>query len=169
MAALIVIAMVVLGEYTKTRGLFLLTTLVLEGYFFCSLGPAWVVERRPESQLSQAALAAAVVALALLLIGIWGTPNSDAFWKSTAIVTILAVVLAYLAVLDVEPGRLAGSFQVKAVSLAAGIACIGIAGGINWPPYWWIFTLAFLVWAGAVLVQPAKYLGRRIRKRFQGR
>ena len=166
---LIVIAMVVLGEYTKTRGRFLLTALVLEGYFFCSLGPAWVVERRPESQLSQAALAAAVVALALLLIGIWGTPNSDAFWKSAAIVTILAVALAYLAVVDVEPGRLAGSFQVKAVSLAAGIACIGIAGGINWPPYWWIFTLAFLVWAGAVLVPPAKYLGRHIRKRFQGR
>ena len=166
---LIVIAMVVLGEYTKTRGRFLLTALVLEGYFFCSLGPAWVAERRSESQLSQAALAAAVVALALLLIGIWGTPNSDAFWKSAAIVTILAVALAYLAVVDVEPGRLAGSFQVKAVSLTAGIACIGIAGGINWPPYWWVFTLAFLVWTGAILVPPAKYLGRGIKKRLQGR
>jgi len=166
---LIVIAMVVLGEYTKTRGRFLLTTLVLEAYFFCSLGPAWVVERRSESQLSQAALAAAVVALALLLIGIWGTPNSDAFWKSAAIVTILAVALAYLAVVDVEPGRLSGSFQVKAVSLTAGIACIGIAGGINWPPYWWVFTLAFLVWIGAILVPPAKYLGRGIKKRLQGR
>jgi len=161
--------MVVLGEYTKTRGRFLLTALVLEGYFFCSLGPAWVSERRSESQLSQSALAATIVALALLLIGIWGTPNSDAFWKSAAIVTILAGVLAYLAIRDVEPGRITGSFQVKAVSLAAGIACIGIAGGINWPPYWWVFTLAFLVWAGAVLVQPAKYLGGRIRKRFQGR
>ena len=166
---LIVIAMVVLGEYTKTRGRFLLTALVLEGYFFCSLGPAWVAERRSESQLSQAALAAAVVALALLLIGIWGTPNSDAFWKSAAIVTILAVALAYLAVVDVEPGRLAGSFQVKAVSLAAGIACIGIAGGINWPPYWWVFTLAFFVWLGAMLVPAAGYLGRRFKRRFQGR
>jgi len=109
--------MVVLGEYTKTRGRFLLTALVLEGYFFCSLGPAWVAERRSESQLSQAALAAAVVALALLLIGIWGTPNSDAFWKSAAIVTILAVALAYLAVVDVEPGRLEGRFACSRNSL----------------------------------------------------
>ncbi|MFP6721395.1 MAG: hypothetical protein VCF25_14185, partial [Candidatus Poribacteria bacterium] len=44
-AVLIVIAIVVLGEYTKTRGRFLITALVVEGYFFCSLGPAWVAER----------------------------------------------------------------------------------------------------------------------------
>ena len=166
---LIVIAMVVLGEYTKTRGRFLLTALVLEGYFFCSLGPAWVAERRSESQLSQAALVATVVALALLLIGIWATPNSDAFWKSTAIVTTLALVLVYAAVVDVEPRRLARSFGVKSAGLATVIACIGMAGGINWPPYWWVFTLAFFVWLGAMLVPVAGYLGRRFKRRFQGR
>ena len=47
-AVLIVIAIVVVGEYTKTRGRFLLSALMVEGYFFCSLGPIWVAERRPE-------------------------------------------------------------------------------------------------------------------------
>jgi len=36
-AVLIVIAIVVIGEYTKTRGRFLLSALMMEGYFFCSL------------------------------------------------------------------------------------------------------------------------------------
>ncbi len=168
-AVLIVIAMIVLGEYTKTRGRFLLTALIFEGYFFCSLGPAWVAERRPESPVSRLALTAAAVALLLLLAGIWGTPNSDAFWKSTAIVTTLALVLAYLAVVDVEVGRLARSFQVKAVAVATVTACFGIAAGINWPPYWWVFTLVFLVWVGALFVPPVGYLGRRMGRRFQGR
>ena len=164
-AVLIVIAMVVLGEYTKTRGRFLLTALVFEGYFFCSLGPAWVAERRADSPVFRVALAAAVVGLLLLLTGIWGTPNSDAFWKSTAIVTVLALVLSYVAVVDVEPGRLARSNQVKAVALATVIGCFGIAAGINWPPYWWVFTLAVLVWVGALLVPVAGYLARRVQGR----
>ncbi len=168
-AVLIVIAIVVLGEYTKTRGRFLITALVVEGYFFCSMGPAWVAERRPDSWVWPVAMAAAVAGLLLLLAGIWGTPNSDGFWKSTAIVTMLALVLAYVAVVDVEPGRLARSFAVKAASLATAIAGIGIAGGINWPPYWWVFTLALLVWLGALLVPAVGYLGRRLKRRFQGR
>ena len=164
-AVLIVIVMVVLGEYTKTRGRFLLTALVFEGYFFASLGPAWVAERKPDSVVSQVALAAAVTGLLLLLIGIWGTPNSDAFWKSTAIVTVLALVLSYSAVVDVQPGRLARSYQVKAVAFATVIGCFGIAAGINWPPYWWVFTLAALVWAGALLVPAVGYLARRVQGR----
>ena len=166
---LIVIGIVVLGEYTKTRGRFLITALVFEGYFFCSLGPAWVAERRPGARVWKVALAAAAAGLLLLLAGIWGTPNSDAFWKSTAIVTTLALVLAYATVVDVEPGRLARSFAVKAAALATVIACIGMAGGINGPPSWWVFTLAFLVWLGALSVPAVGYLGRRLRRRFQGR
>ena len=128
-----------------------------------------MAEQRPDSQVWKVALAAAAAGLLLLLTGIWGTPNSDGFWKSTAIVTTLALVLAYAAVVDVEPGRLARSFAVKAAALATVIACIGMAVGINWPPYWWVFTLAFLVWLGALSVPPVVYLGMRLRRRFQGR
>jgi hypothetical protein len=164
-AVLIVIVMIVLGEYTKTRGRFLLTALMFEGYLFASLGPAWVAEQRADSPVSRVALAAAVAALLLLLTGIWGTPNSDAFWKSTAIITVLALVLSYVAVVDVQPGRLARSYQVKAVALATVIGCFGIAAGINWPPYWWVFTLAVLVWLGALLVPLVGYLARRVQGR----
>ena len=126
-------------------------------------------EPRPESVVARVGLAAAVASLLRLLTGIWGTPNSDAFWKSTAIVTILALVLAYLAVVDVQRGRLTRSFPVKAVTVAAIMACFGIAAGINWPPYWWVFTLAVMVWVGALAVPPVGYLGMRMVRRFQRR
>ena len=165
LAVLIVIAIVVLGEYTKTRGRFLLTALILEGYFFASLGPAWAAERRPDSRAARLALVTAVAALLMLLVGIWGTPNSDAFWKSTAIITALGLVLSYAAVVDAQQGRLSRSFQVKVIAFAAVVLCVGIAGGINWPPYWWVFTLAALVWGGSSLVPAVAYLRRRVQRR----
>ena len=164
-AVLIVIAIIVVGEYTKTRGRFLLSALMVEGYFFCSLAPIWVTERRPESMVSRVAIGAAVMALLLLLIGLWGTPDSDAFWKSTAIVTILALVLAFLAVVDSEAGRLSLSVQAKAVGLATLIGCVGIAAGINWPPYWWVFTLAVIAWVTTVIIPAIGYVARRIQRR----
>ena len=162
---LVVIAMVLLAEYTKTRGRLLLTALVLAAYFFFSLGPVWAAQRRPGSAAPRFAFVAGAAALLLLLTGIWGTPNSDAFWKSTAIVTIIGLVLAYVAVVELQQGSLTRPFAVKAVALAAIMACLGIAAGINWPPYWWVFTLVVIVWAGAFLVPPARYLRRRIQRR----
>ncbi|MEC9013728.1 MAG: hypothetical protein VYA78_04040, partial [Chloroflexota bacterium] len=85
-AVSIVVTIVVLGEYTKTRGRFLLTALLLDGYFFTSLAPAWSAERRPDSRVARLALLTAAAAGLILLTGIWGTPNSDAFWKSAAII-----------------------------------------------------------------------------------
>lgn len=166
---MIVIAMVVLGEYTKTRGRFLLTSLVLEGYFFSSLGAVWVQRRRPDSAVSKIALGAGATALLLLLTGIWGTPNSDAYWKTAAIVTALALVLAYFAVVDLQPGRLTRLFAVKAVAVAVLMAGLGIAAGIRWPPYWWVFTVVVIVWVAALLTPTVSILGRRLARRTQGR
>jgi len=168
-AVLVVITMIVLGEYTKTRGRFLLSALVFEAYFFVSLASAWAAEKRLDSWVARTALVAGAAALLMLLTGIWGTPDSDAFWKSAAIITTIAVALTYAAVVDVEPGRLASRFQVKPIILAAVIACVGIAAGINWPPYWWVFTVAVLVWVGALAVPTAGYLGRRLAARVQRR
>ncbi len=164
-AVAIVIAMVVLGEYTKTRGRWLLTALVVGAYFFSSLGPVWLAQRPTALVVSSVGLGTGAAALLLLLTGIWGTPNSDAFWKSAAIVTLLGLVLAYLAVVELQHGRLTSRLAVKAVALAVFLACLGIAAGINWPPYWWVFTLAVIVWAVALLAPAVLYLGKRVQRR----
>lgn len=164
-AVLVIIAMAVLAEYTKTRGRLLLAALVLAAYFLSSLGPVLLAQRRPDSVVSQVAIGVGIAVLLLLLAGIWGTPNSDGFWKSAAILTLLGLVLAYAAVLDIQPGGLNRSFAVKAVGLATFMACLGIAAGIKWPPYWWVFTLVMIVWGGAFLAPVAFYVRRRIQRR----
>ena len=163
-AVLIVVTIVVLGEYTKTRGRFLLTALLLDGYFLTSLAPAWSAKRRSDSRVVRLALLTAAAAVLVLLTGIWGTPNSDAFWKSAAIITTLGVALSYAAAVDAEPGRLSRSFQVKVSALATAITCVGIAGGISWPPYWWVLTLVVLIWIASILVLTVAYLFRRVQR-----
>lgn len=162
-SVLIVIAVIVLGEYTKTRGRFLLTAFLLAAYFFTSMAPAWTAEHRPESRVAPIALVAATTAVMILLIGVWGTPNSDAFWKSAAIITTLAIVLSYASVVDAGPGpgRLFRNFSVKLLGMATLIVCVGIAGGIKWPPYWWTFTLAVLVWVVFLIVSITSSMIRR--------
>lgn len=159
---LIVIVMVALGEYTKTRGRMLLTSLVLSAYFLSNMGPVFLAQRRPVSGSAWVSLGTGGAALLLLLTGVWGTPNSDAFWKSTAIVTALGLVLAYVAIVDLEQRRLTNRFAVKAVAVATVLGCFGIAVGIKWPPYWWVFTLTVIVWTGALSASVAFYLVRRI-------
>lgn len=165
LAVLIVIVIVLVGEYTKTRGRFLLSSLMVEGYFFCGLWSVWALERRPESRISQVAFAAAAVALLMILTGIWATPNSDAFWKSTAIITLLAFVFGYLAVLDTQEGRLARSTQAKSIVLATVIAGVGIAADVTWPPYWWVFTLAVIAWVSTLTIPIFGYLAEKIQRR----
>ena len=162
---LIVIVMVALGEYTKTRGRMLLTGLVLAAYFLSNMGPVFLAQRRPASVLSWVSLGVGGGGLLLLLTGIWGTPNSDAFWKSTAIVTALGLVLAYIAVVNLRQRRLANRFAVKAVVVATVLGCVGIAVGMEWPPYWWVFTVTVIVWTGALLAPAASYLARRAQRR----
>ncbi len=168
-AVLVVIAMVILAEYTKTRGRLMLTTLVLAAYFFTSLGPVWLAQRHPASVVARAGLATGAAALMLLLTGIWGTPDSDAFWKSTAILTLLGLAVAYIAVVELQQGRSTHRLAVKTVALAVLLACLGIAAGIKWPPYWWVFTLVAIAWAGVLLAQALLFLGRWIETRFHGR
>ena len=165
LAVLIVLVIILVGEYTKTRGRFLLTALTFEGYFFCSLAPVWVAERRPESLVAQLGIGAALTALLLLLIGYWGTPDSDAFWKSTAIVTIIAFVLSYLAVVDADNGRLSRSLHAKAIALPTVVGCLGIAAGINWPPYWWVFSLSVTFWVVTLGISALSYWIRRLQRR----
>ena len=164
-AVLVVIVMVALAEYTKTRGRALLTALVLTAYFFSSLGPVWLAHRKPGSSVFKVALGVATAALLLILIGVWGTPNSDAFWKSTAIIAVLGLVLAYFSVINWKQEDITRSFGVRIVALAAFMGCLGIAAGINWPPYWWVFTLAVIVWVGSLLLFPLPLLWRRIQRR----
>tara|TARA_B100001123_G_scaffold76319_2_gene86146 strand:- start:1696 stop:2229 length:534 start_codon:yes stop_codon:yes gene_type:complete len=165
-AVAVVIMMAVLGEYTKTRGRMLLTALVLAAYFFVTLGPITLAKNRMVPAMAWLAYLFGGAALVLILTGIWGTPNSDAFWKSTAIVTALGLGLAYFAVVDYVQGGVTRNHGNVTLAVALALVAVGIAAGINWPPYWWVFTVFVIWWLAAVFIPPVLLLARRVQGRW---
>ena len=170
-ALMVLVAVAVVGEYTKTAGRLLLSALFLAGYCMISLGPAVLTQRSvprvvppivPKTGLMFSALA-----IVLLLAGVWATPNSDGFWKGTGIATILAISFVYASWmhwLD-SPVRLARrAADVSATGAVVGItmASVGIAFELKTPPYWWAFTLIALLWVlSGLFVLLAVFWGRR--------
>ena len=156
---LVLAAMIVLGEYTKTLGRFLLTAVILGGYFLVSWAGSSPAGGWSLRWVSRPALGFAAAALAILLFGVWGTPDSDGFWKTAAIVSILPLGIILIGrrlgsnYIDL-PRRLAS--LVSAGVLAAGmvLAGLGIAAEIKVPAYWWAFTLLMLVWATTAVAVP---------------
>ena len=144
-AVLVVVAMVVLGEYTKTRGRLLLTALTLAGFSLTALGPSALlrVSFRP---VAAAGMSTSLLAFVLVTVGLWATPDPDAYWKATAVASLLAVSLAHLSwmLLLERRGPLATGMSltsVAAASLVAILAGTGIILEVRAAPFWWVFSL----------------------------
>ncbi len=170
-ALLVLVAIAVMGEYTKTSGRFLLSALLLTGYCLTSLGPAVLakrnVPRRIPPVVPKTGLMLAALGIVLLLGGVWATPNSDGFWKATAITTLLAITFVYASWthwLDspIRLARRAAVVSASAAMLGSTMAGVGISFELKTPPYWWAFTLIALLWAlSGLLVPLAVFWGRR--------
>ena len=98
-AGVLVLGMLVQGHYSGGLGRLLLTALGLGLFSSLALGPSIVLRRARQGKgrpwLGPAGMTAPVLGLLLVTIGIWAAPDSDAFWKAVAIVTILAVGFSY--------------------------------------------------------------------------
>ena len=89
-AALVIAAMALLGEYTKTRGRLLLTALTLTAFCASAIAPSALLQRQRFQAAAMGGFVASGAGFILLATGIWVTPDSDAYWKATAIASILA-------------------------------------------------------------------------------
>lgn len=158
-AALIVVAMAVLGEYTKTRGRLLLTAISLSGFCLLALAPSALSARPRRSLLGGAGLAAAGLGYLLLVIGTWTTPDSDAYWKSAGVVWVGAVFLSYACLLlllepEIWPARIAPWVAAGASGLVPALAAIAIIAEIKAAPFWWAVVIIIIVqvaWGVALL------------------
>ena len=163
-AALVVVAMALLGEYTKTRGRLLLTALTLAGFFFLALAPSGLAQRDRHVYLGAGALAIVGLGLTLVILGTWATPNSDGFWKAAGIVSIGAVSLAFLSMLLLlEPlrqtSRVARWAAVGAAGLVPVLAGIGVIWEIKVAPFWWLVVILVIAQIAGGLAVPV--LNRR--------
>ena len=157
LAAIVVVAFAIgTLEYTKTRGKLLLTALLVAGFFLTLTGATAMPRSGPGRWFRPAAMGAASTALLLMVIGLWGTPDSNAFWKATAAVTVVAMGLVAVGQALSRAGH-RKMFQVLAATSAAlsalltAMAVLGIVLGISAAAYWWAFGMAAVGWvlAGA--------------------
>ena len=156
LAALAVVAfMVGTLEYTKMRGRLLLTALLVAGYFLTTFVAAAVPRDSAALRwLFAAILAWATLALFLLLLGLWATPDSDEFWKSAAGVTTLAFGMSFAGLAlglgsDGKPARILAWFSAILAALMTVMTVLGIAVEISAALYWWAFGLLIACWLSA--------------------
>ena len=172
-AGLVVLVMAFVGEYTKTLGRFLLTALSLTGFSLLALAPVLLRRRSGDRWLGGKGLGsiglwAPVLGFGLVVGGIWGTPNSDAYWKGTSIVSIWAGSISYLCWLvmlsaGVNPARILRQFAAGAAGGVPLLATVGILAEVGSASYWWAVVLLIMVQlAGGAFVPALTRWGSRL-------
>ena len=170
MAAVAIVAFAIgTLEYTKTRGKLLLTAFLVGGYFVTMLAATGIPAVGIRQYLRAAAQALATGALFLLLLGLWGTPDSDVYWKAAAIATLAAIGLVCSG-LSTRAGL--GDAVVRGLALTSAtvaglltlMTALGIALEIRVPLYWWVFGLLAVLWIAASAAVPVAAFGRRKKK-----
>ena len=149
-AALVVVVMGVLGEYTKTRGRLLLTALSLSGCSLLALAPSVLAQRASYRHWGYAGVGISGVSYLLVTGGIWGTPDSDAYWKAAGIAAIGAGSLSQICWLLLMTPKV---FLARTAWLAAGAAAglvpvaagIAIIAEIKSASFWWAVVVIVIV------------------------
>lgn len=149
-AVLAILAILLLVEFTETRGRLLLTGLTGIGFSLAGLGATGLRRRGRYRSLPEVAMLGEPAAFALLAAGIWATPDSDGFWKATGLVALLAASLGQLCLLLLwEPrgsmARLTLRVGSGAVTLLALLLSLAVLLEIRSNLYWWSVALVALV------------------------
>jgi hypothetical protein len=155
-ALLVVVAMALLGEYTKTRGRLLLTFLVLAHFCLSAIPPSALLRSGRFQPVGWLGLVASGAGFILVATGIWATPDADAYWKTAAIVSILSAFAFHAGwlLLMTPVGPLASQILRVAMvtsALAVLLAVVGIIGEIQTGAHWWVMFLLLVVSAAGSL------------------
>lgn len=149
-AGLVVVAMGVMGEYTKTMGRLLATALCLSGLSLLALPPSGVTLGSNRRAWGYAGLAICGVAYLLVVGGIWGTPDSDAYWKAAGVASIGAASQSQVCwLLMMRPknptAKAAWSTSIATSAVVPVVAGIAIIAEIKSSEFWWAVALMIIV------------------------
>lgn len=159
-AVLIVLAMAVLGEYTKTRGRMLLTALSLAGFCLLALPPAVLAMRGQYARVAAGSTLVLCLGFLLVVVGMWATPDSDAFWKAAAIISIAAASgshFCWLLLLRVRRllAQVARCTALGATGLVLILTGLAIIVEIRDASFWWAVVLLIIAQVAGGLAAPA--------------
>jgi hypothetical protein len=127
-SAMLGIFAILTGNWGELEIRIILTTVTIAGASLAGLAcGAYLETGRSERGLPLGGIGLAVLAGALILLGIWVELDSEAYWKFTVIASVYAIALAHLCLLSMA--RLAEAFRW---SLPAAFAVIlGVASLIS--------------------------------------
>ncbi len=166
-SVLVLLAIILLGEYTRTRGQLLLTALVLAVDCLSALPSSALYHRGRWALLGVSGTLTAGACFGLVVLGIWLTPSPDAYWKAAAIASVLAATTFFASLCVQIDGRQTAFFRIVlllslgAVILASLMSVCGILFEVTAAPHWWTMVLAMLAVAlGAVTLLLARVTAR---------
>jgi len=158
-AGLVVVAMGVVGEYTKTMGRLLATALCLSGFSLLALPPSGLRQGSNRRALGNAGLGICGVAYLLVAGGILGTPDFDAYWKAAGIASIGAASQSQVCwLLMMSPksttAKTAWATSIAVTALIPVAAGIGIIAEIKSTEFWWAVALMIILQVLSGLLSP---------------
>jgi len=154
-----VLDMAFLGEYTKTRGRLLFTALFLAGFCLLALPPAVLVKRGRYPGVAAGSTVAPGLGFLVVLVGMWATPDSDAFWKAAAIISIAAASgshFCWLLLLRASRSlaRVARCTALGAAGLVPVLTGLAIIVEIRAASFWWAVALLIIAQVAGSLAAP---------------
>ena len=123
MSAFLGIVAIVSGQFGWIETRIILTTVTIAVASICGLACGAYLGTRPGHTLPLAGIVLALLAAAMIILGMWIDVQSEVFWKLTASVSVFAVTCAHSSLLSMV--RLAESFRWSLIT--AYVVIFGVA------------------------------------------
>ena len=118
LSALLGIFAILSGTFGNLEARIILTTITISAASICALAAGALWESRASRTLPRIAVALAIIAAAVIIVGIWARINEEEFWKFAASLGVLAIASAQACLISLA--RLAPRFAwTRTVTLIA--------------------------------------------------
>jgi hypothetical protein len=135
LSAVLGIIVIISGNFGDFEGRVILTTITISATSICALAAGAFWESRRARTLPGVAVAFAILAAGLIIVGVWGRISETEYWKATATVGVLTIASAQACLISLA--RLAPRFAwtqtvaLISIFLLAASIILTIWGEIN--------------------------------------
>ena len=158
LSALLGIVAIVKGDFGDFEARVILTTVTISAASICALAAGAFWENRSARILPGIAVALAILAAALIIIGIWGKISATPYWKFSVSVGVLAIACAQACLISLA--RLASRFAwtrtvtLFAIFLLAALIIVALYGEIREEGYYKIMGATAILVAALTIMMP---------------